>query len=209
MCDCEEVFTCLPSIVSWVRAHAALGGSGTNCVGKSRPPSQRQSSRHWVKAHSDPHHSQHLHTNTDNFVTYFRWTPEDNLIFHVLTVCLRPYRLQLGGKGVAQRKSRWVPESNGWCCAVGHWKPPLQHSKTTAGHCTNTGSCPQYTIYLCAEEAGSHTPGMCPADQCSWQISSSWDTALTHPAVTYPKICRFDKIGLTIQVTILHINSGI
>lgn len=54
MCDCEEVFTCLPSIVSWVRAHAALGGSGTNCVGKSRPPSQRQSSRHWVKAHSDP-----------------------------------------------------------------------------------------------------------------------------------------------------------
>lgn len=54
MCDSEEADSCLPSILSWVRSHAALGGSGTDCVGRSRSPSQSQSSRHQVKALTDP-----------------------------------------------------------------------------------------------------------------------------------------------------------
>lgn len=155
MCDREEVYSCLPSIISWVNVHTALGGSGTNCVGKSRSPSQTHSSRHWGKAHTDP---QHIHINTDTLVTYLRWTSEKNLIFHGLTICLLPYRLQLGEKeGRTEEKQMSTREQ--WvklCC---------QSLETTSAaqqdNCRALQQCwqlPPCTVPLCAEEAKSHTP---------------------------------------------------
>lgn len=145
MCDHEEVYSSLPSILSWVSTHTALGGSGTNCVGMSRPPSHTQSSRHWVKAHTDPQPPPHKHRHPCNLPqmdtggqSLLPWT--DYLS--------SPLQAPAEGKGDAQRKSRWVPESNGWCWAASHWKSPLQHSKTTAGHCTNAGSG-LHALFLC------------------------------------------------------------
>lgn len=105
-----------------------------------------------------PSHPQHIHINTDTLVTYLRWTSEKNLIFHGLTICLLPYRLQLGEKeGRTEEKQMSTREQ--WvklCC---------QSLETTSAaqqdNCRALQQCwqlPPCTVPLCAEEAKSHTP---------------------------------------------------
>lgn len=146
MCDCQK-FTpaCPPSSPGWELTLLLVGVVQT--VGRSRPPSQRQSSRHWVKAHTDAQSllaPPHKHRRPCNLPQMDTWGQSHLLCADYLS---SPLQAPDGGKRDAQRKSKWVPESNGWCCAASHWKPPLQHSKKTAGHCTNAGTCP-HALFL-------------------------------------------------------------
>lgn len=115
-----------------------------------------------------------------------------------------PLEAPAGGKRDAQRKSRWVPGSNGWCCAASHWRPLLQHSKTTAGHCTSVVAAPMHCCFVCWRCQFPYTWNVACWSMCLAGVIILRDAALTHPALTYPQIYWFDMTGLTIQVTFLH-----
>lgn len=190
--------TSLPSI-SWGSIHTATSGSAADYAGKSQTPLTETA----LQAHADsqpPPAPLHKHTYPCNLPHLDIWE-QSYLLF--ADYRSSPLRVPAVGKrGQRRRRMNKYQRAMG-NTATRHWKPPLQHSKMTAVHCTRAGGC-LHALLLCVLKRLipiRHEHGLMINMPGRHHLPEG---SPTPPALTYPEIYWFDMTGLTVQVTFLH-----